>query len=264
MYREETKMKVDVKELDLNILPPNFSNINDKATAGYKACICGRSGSGKSTIIKSLLYEKSAMFPCGLVMSGTEDTNGFYGKFMPSTFIYNKLDNDKVKQFMVRQKVAKKHLKNPWAVLLLDDVMDNPKMFNNPLWNGILKMGRHYSMWLIIASQYMLELNPSLRSNIDGVFILREPSLRNRKLLYENFASVVPDFTLFSALMDTVTEDYTALYIHNRSMSNDWRDCVFWYKAKTNIPSDWKFGAKDFWKFHKQRYDQDYKEPLFI
>lgn len=257
-------MNIEVKELDLNMLPPNLGNVHDKSTAGNKVVLCGRSGAGKSTIIKSLLYEKSHLFPCGMVMSGTEDTNGFYGKFMPSTFIYNKLDNDKVKQFFIRQKVAKKHLKNPWAVLLLDDVMDNPKMFNNPLWSGILKMGRHYSMWLIIASQYMMELNPALRTNIDGVFILREPSLRNRKLLYENYASVIPDFNLFNQLMDVLTQDYCALYIHNRSMSNDWRDCVFWYKAKTNIPPDWKFGAKDFWKFHKQRYDPEYKEPLFI
>ena len=38
-------MKVEVKELDLNMLPPNFSNINDKATSGYKCVLAGRSGS---------------------------------------------------------------------------------------------------------------------------------------------------------------------------------------------------------------------------
>lgn len=256
-------MNVEIKELNLDMLPPNPDNVHDKSTAGFKVCITARSGAGKSTLIKSLLYEKSHLLPCALVMSGTEDTNGFYGKFIPPTFIYNKLDNDKVKQFFIRQKVAKKHLNNPWAVLLLDDVMEDPRMFNTPLWNNIMKTGRHYSLWLIISSQYMLELSPQLRSNIDGVFILREPSLRNRKLLYENYASVIPDFHLFNKLMDSLTEDYTAMYIHNRSMSNDWRDCVFWYRAKP-VPEDWKFGCKDFWKFHKQRYDETYTEPLFI
>lgn len=257
-------MRLEIKELDLDLLPPTIDNMHDKSTAGFKLLLSGKSGAGKSTLIKSLMYEKSNIFPCGMVMSGTEDTNGFYGKFMPSTFIYNKLDNEKVKQFMIRQKLAKKHLDNPWSLLLLDDVMENPKLFNTPLWSGILKQGRHYSLWLIIASQYMLELNPALRSNIDGVFILREPSLRSRRILYENYCSIVPSFSLFCTLMDTITQDYTALYIHNRSMSNDWKDCVFWYKAKTNIPPDWKFGSKDFWKFHKQRYDDNYKDPLFI
>lgn len=256
-------MNANIRELDLNLLTPNPQNVHDKSTPGNKILVCGRSNSGKSTLIKSLLYRKSHLIPCGMVMSGTEDINGFYGKFIPPTFIYSKLDNDKVKQFFVRQKVAKKHLQNPWAVLLLDDVMEDPKIFNQPLWNNIMKTGRHYSMWLIIASQYMLDLSPQLRSNIDGVFILREPSLRNRKILYENFASVIPDFTLFNKLMDELTADYGAMYIHNRSMSNDWRDCVYWYRAEP-VPSNFKFGCKDFWKFHKQRHDPDYKEPLFV
>lgn len=256
-------MHVDIKELDLNMLPPNRNNVHDKSTAGFKICITGRSGAGKSTLIKSILYEKSHLIPAALVMSGTEDTNGFYGKFIPSTFIYNKLDNDKVKQFFVRQKIAKKHLNNPWAVLLLDDVMDDPKMLTSPMWNSIMKTGRHYSLWLIIASQYLMELSPAARSNIDGVFILREPSLRNRKLLYENYASVIPDFNLFNKLMDVLTENYSAMYIHNRSMSNDWRDCIFWYKAKP-IPHNWKFGSIDFWKHHSQRFDKNYSDPLFV
>jgi hypothetical protein len=46
-------------------------------------------------------------------------------------------------------------------------------------------------------------------------------------------------------------------------MSNDWRDCVFWYKAKP-VPADWKFGCADYWKHHSQRYDKNYTEPLFI
>lgn len=256
-------MQIAIRELDVDMLSPSKANIYNKEVSSSKQLLIGRSGSGKSTIIKSLLYEKSDVVPVGLVMSGTEDTNGFYGEFMPSTFVYNKLDNEKVKQLIVRQKIAKKHLKVPWAVLLIDDCMDDPKMFNTPLYTGLMKHSRHWGLWTIFASQYVCDMKPSLRSNIDGVFILREPSVRNRKIIYDNFASVIPSFDMFCRIMDAVTTDYAALYIHNRSMSNDWKDCVYWYKAK-EIPKGWKFGCKDVWKFHKQRYDETYKDPFLF
>lgn len=256
-------MILNIKELDVDMLSPAKKDMYNISVSSSKALLIGRSGSGKSTIIKSLLYEKSDVVPVGMVMSGTEDTNGFYGEFMPSTFVFNKLDNDMVKQLIARQKIAKKHLKVPWAVLLLDDCMDDTKIFNTPLYTGLMKHSRHWGLWTIIASQYAMDLKPSLRSNIDGVFILREPSLRNRKIIYDNYASIIPAFDLFSSILDQITEDYTALYIHNRAMSNDWKDCVFWYKAK-QVPQNWKFGSKDYWKFHKQRYDEDYKDPLMF
>ena len=55
--------------------------------------------------------------------------------------------------------------------------------------------------------------------------------------------------------MDALTTDYTALYINNMSTSNKIEDTVFYYKADpTKIPKDWKFGCKEFWQFHNERY----------
>ena len=48
--------------------------------------------------------------------------------------------------------------------------------------------GRHYKILFIITMQYALGVPPSLRTNIDYVFILREPYIANRKRIYENFA----------------------------------------------------------------------------
>ena len=37
----------------------------------------------------------------------------YYGKIFPKTFVYNKLDQDRVESFIERQKIAKKYLENP-------------------------------------------------------------------------------------------------------------------------------------------------------
>lgn len=210
---------------------------------------------GKSTLITSLLYEKSHIYSSGMVCSGTEDSNHHYSQLFPETFIYNKLEKAKIEDFVKRQKISKKHLPNPWSVLLLDDCTDDPKLFTDPLFQNIYKNGRHYKMWFILSLQYCLDVKPVIRTNIDGTFILRETNLRNRKSLWENYAGVIPDFTMFCDIMDQLTTDYTALYIHNATTSNKIEDCVFWYKAKT-VPPDFKFGCQDFWEFHNTRFDE--------
>jgi hypothetical protein len=194
-------------------------------------------------------------------MSGTEDSNHFWSSIFPSTFIYNELDEKALEKFINRQKVAKKYLPNPWAVVLLDDCMDDPKLFNKKLFQGIYKNSRHWSCFFIQALQYSMDVKPVIRNNIDGTFILREPNLRFRKSIYENYASVIPSFDLFCTLMDNLTQDYSALYVNNRSQSNNWQDCVYWYKG-TPPPKNWKFGSDWYWQYHQDRYNPNYEDTF--
>ena len=214
-----------------------------------------------TTLIKSLLYSKRDIFPVALAISGTEDSNGAYKEIIPSTFVYNKYEKDTIVNFIKRQKIASKHLENPWAVILLDDCTDDPKIFRDPLQNSLYKNGRHWKMLYILSLQYCMDVRPSIRSNVDGTFILRESNLKNRKSLWENYAGIIPDFAMFCSILDQITDDYTALYIHSATTSNKLEDCLFWYKAKP-IPTGFKFGCPEYWQFHEDRYNKDYIDPL--
>ena len=247
-------MTYRIRELDPDMIAPSTKTMDNPQQGGSKIVIIGKPGTGKTTLITSLLYEKSHIFPSGVAMSGTEDSNGHYSKLFPSTFVYNALDKNVIEQFVSRQKLAKNHLPNPWNILLLDDCTDDPKLFNDPLFLGLYKNGRHWKMLFILSLQYALDIKPAIRTNIDGTFILREPNLRNRKILHDNFAGVIPDFTLFCEILDQLTDDYTALYIHNATTSNKMEDCIFWYKAKP-VPNDFKIGSEDYWNFHEQRFN---------
>lgn len=254
--------KVVIKELDPELISPSTHNMHKPQQGGSKIVVIGKPGTGKTTLLTSLLYRKRHIFPIGLVISGTEDSNGHYKKIFPDTFVYNKYDEGVLENFVRRQKLAKQHIENPWAVVLLDDCTDDPKVFSKPFQQGMYKNGRHWKMLYILSLQYGMDIKPVIRTNIDGVFILREPNMRNRRVLWENYASCIPDFNDFCQILDQITDDYTALYINNATQSNRLEDCIFWYKAPSTSPN-WKFGAPEFWMFHEERYNPQHVTPLF-
>lgn len=212
---------------------------------------------GKSTLIKALLYSKRHILSVGLAMNGTEETNHAYRDFMPSTFVYNEYNEEKIVDFIQRQKLARKHLQNPWAALIVDDCTDDPKIFNKKTQLTMYKNSRHFNSFYILSLQYAMDVKPAIRTNVDGIFILREPILKNRKALYENYASIIPDFATFCLLMDELTNDYCAMYIHGSGQTNDWQDCVYYWKAP-EVPKDWKLGCPEYWEFHNARFASEH------
>ena len=51
----------------------------------------------------------------------------------------------------------------------------------------IFMNGRHRHVTLVIAVQYVMDMPPDLRTQVDYVFALRENVIKNRERLYRQF-----------------------------------------------------------------------------
>ena len=248
-----------IKEFSPDMIKPNTKSMAENSTDGSKTIVIGKSGSGKSTVIASLIHAKKHQIPVGNIFSGSEDSNGFFEKFMPPTFIFNEYNEDQLKKIIKRQKIARDRIPNPFSLLVLDDLADNSKLFSTPMQQGIFKRAaRHNSIFYIISLQYGMDIPRSIRVNTDLIFILREPNFTIRRTLWENFASIIPSFDIFCQMMDQLTNDYCCIAILNQVQTNDWKECVFWYKAPLIPEGSWRFGCPEFWRYHEDRYNKNY------
>lgn len=251
---------VNIQELDIHKLHPTSC---EDTVNGSKYIIIGKPGTGKSKLIEWIAYNKRHIFPVARAFSGSEDSNKFFQKIIPKSFIYNGLDISNMVPFdnlKLRQTIAKKHLiprgYNPWTLEILDDCTTDTKFLKEEVFQQIYKNGRHWTMMHILSLQYCLDIKANIRACVDGIFILREANPAIRKKLYENYGQGIDSLADFNDLMDQLTENFSAMYINNKAQTNNIEDIVFFCKADiTRLPEEWRLGADEYWDFHSARYD---------
>ena len=256
-------MNLELKRFDMKSI-----SFKANESKGPVVVLIGRRDTGKSFLVKDLLYYHQDI-PIGTVISGTEEGNGFYGKLVPKLFIHNEYNTAIIENILKRQKQVLKQIKkemeqfrrstiDPRTFVIMDDCLYDNTWSRDKLMRLLFMNGRHWKVMLIITMQYPLGIPPTLRTNIDYVFILREPYIANRKRIYENYAGMFPTFESFCQVMDQCTENYECLVINNNSKSNKLQDQVFWYKADSH--NDFRLGSKEFWELSKQINDDDEEE----
>jgi len=226
---------------------------------GPVVVLIGRRDTGKSFLVRDLLYYHQDI-PIGTVISGTEAGNGFFAEHVPKLFIHDEYSSAIIENILKRQKTVLKQIKkemeaykrtniDPRAFVILDDCLYDNKWTKDKLMRLLFMNGRHWKIMLIITMQYPLGIPPNLRTNIDFVFILREPYIANRKRIWENYAGMFPTFESFCQVMDQCTENFECLVINNNAKSNKLQDQIFWYKAQNH--SNFRLGSKEFWELSK-------------
>lgn len=216
--------------------------------------------SGKSTCVKDIMYHKRHL-SAGVVMSGTEEGNGFYKEFIPDLFVYNEYRSDVIEKVVNRQKTLVKKGCKDSVFVICDDCMYDKKFLRERIMRQIFYNGRHWNIFFMLTMQYCMDLSPDLRSNVDYIFVFRENILQNREKIYKNFFGIFPTFDMFNQVMNACTENYECIVLDNTIKSNKIEDVVFWYKARVREgPENFRVGHPSIWKMHRTMYNPHYDE----
>jgi len=237
--------------MDFNIRKFNMNVLKDRTSMDSRKSpmivIIGKKDTGKSFLVRDILYHTQECYPIGTVISATEVANEFFQHMVPSKLIHDKYSPGIVTNVIKRQ-LALKQRRNqsktgsgdssvdPRAFLILDDCLYDGSWIKEESTRYVFMNGRHVDLTTMITMQYPLGITPNLRTNVDFIFILRETILGNRRRIYENYAGMFPTFDMFCQFMDQCTENYECLVICNGVQSNRLDDQVFWYKASDHPP----------------------------
>lgn len=253
-------MTLELKKFDMR-----YISFRADETKGPVVVLIGRRDTGKSFLVRDLLFHHQDI-PIGTVISGTEAGNGFYSQHVPKLFIHDEYNVSIIENILTRQKTVLRQIRkeceqykrstiDPRAFVILDDCLYDATWTKDKMMRLLFMNGRHWKIMLIITMQYPLGIPPNLRTNIDFVFILREPYIANRKRIHENYAGMFPTFESFSQVMDQCTENFECLVINNNVKSNKLQDQIFWYKAESH--ADFKLGSREFWDLSKDINSDD-------
>lgn len=198
----------------------NISEIKDNSVV----VAVGRRDSGKTRLIKDILFSKHQRLKEGLVISPVYSD---FENFIPKEIVY---ENPAIINCFLRERgnASVKKEKIPYSFLILDS-LNFPKESNSTIQETFFN-GRHYNLLSLVEIQHPNELSPCLRACIDYTFIFKPTCKKYIKLLYEKYASVLSQ-DLFDKILSEMPADH-CLVINNNTRSSKIQDTIFYYKPQ--------------------------------
>lgn len=212
--------------------------------------ILGKRHTGKSVLMKDLLYRMPRP-DYVLAMAPTEDTLRMFRGFLPESCIFDHFSQEKLDRTVSLQRELVNRGKQRNVLIILDDCMYQKGVLKSVAMRSIFFNGRHDNIGLICAAQYMMDVDVSLRTNIDYIFTMRETILTNRQKLYKYYFGQFKKFDDFDRVMSSCTSDYKCLVLDGTVSSTEATDSVMWYKASQEVPP-FKLCRSVYWQMSKK------------
>ena len=232
-------MSIVVKQFD-----PTLAQIN----RAY--LIIGRKGSGKSTLMFTLLGKLAPRIDYAVAMCGTRDGLEKFGKVMPPDVIHSSF-NPTVFSAIIKT-LARNSMASGYKTItsmVLDDLAFARGTFKSEEMRESLMNGRWLGLNLIMTQQYLMDLGPDLRGQIDYIFAMAETTKKTRQKLFDYYYGIFNTFADFERVFNAVTSKKgRALVLDNTTTTAVISDRVFYYDGDVNASSEFVLGCTSFHK----------------
>jgi len=176
--------------------------------------VSGPKGSGKTQLIKEIIYHlaKQKMFDFLKVICPTA-YNGSYD-YLPSNHVSEVYDEQQLVSLLNQQIEIKKKGQQRRALMILDDCIGSAN-FKSKIWEKLATTCRHPELTIIVVSQHIFRLPPTLRDNSDTAIILRTIDIDNLTGLYDTYGRWNwRQFKDFEKFIHTNTTNFKAIVIN--------------------------------------------------
>lgn len=209
--------------------------------------LVGRRGSGKSKALDDLMFHVSSKVDFGVAMTPTEDTARSFRKCMPDGWIHSAYSAEKVDTLLKSQRELAKNDKQRNLFVVMDDCMYDKKILKSTVIRDLFMNGRHQHVTLFNAMQYVMDMPPDLRTQVDYCFVFKENIMANKVKLWKYFFGMFEKYDDFNRVLERCTDNYGILVLDNTTPTSELNQCVFWYRANLNLPP-YKMGKQVYWK----------------
>jgi len=265
-----------------------FKKLDPRLIAHDKMCVfIGKRGMGKTTLMKDILSFKASELTAGIIFSPTEDANGTWSEHLSPLYIHAEFEQHKLQSLLDRQiKIAKmltKKLNNkykktnssefeeaerkkkineelkkliPKVFVVMEDCGYDEAIKKSKALRYLFMNGRHLNIFLLMSLQYLLDITPGLRGQIDYIFFGKENNPNVKKKLFQHYFGMFPSYKLFDKAFTKFTSDRGCMVINTTAVSNNIVENVFYYKASPN--KRFKLGNKYFIEFADKHYNPHY------
>lgn len=200
--------------------------------------VFGKRRTGKSFLIRHLLYLKRHRFRHGLVITKTKH-NGYWQNYFPMNVVHGDYDPRIIENFLIYQLKLQKYNRdhpdkavNTKAVIILDDIIADHYIKYCDALATLCYNGRHFDVCVIVASQYVKGLPPGVRGNCDVVFAFTQGQERQRQAMAEDYGDKIYDDDFFFEMLDANTQDRHTLVINLSDPNCDLDQMFFTFKAE--------------------------------
>ena len=178
----------------------------------------GKTNSGKSNNTKYLILKYSTDIPefqFGIVFCGTKFNHGY--SYLPDEYVFDGYQEDVLRNYMqnLRKWREKNNKPPPKNFVIFDDlvgVLDTKDKYLTHLHT----LGRHTSTFFIHNIQYIKAINPTIRENVELVYMYRSKTKNTIEALYENFGQTFDRYNDFkNFFLNSLDKFQALLYIQN-------------------------------------------------
>jgi hypothetical protein len=195
--------------------------------------LIGKRRSGKSRLLFDLLHHTAHHYDIAFGIAETTDSFTRLQKIIP----WNQCKRAYTEEFVsnvvngMRNWHETPNASPKNGVLVLDDCLFNPGILKTDAQRQIFMNSRNFNLTSFTTTQYLVDIPPAIRTNVDYVMAMKEPSLDNRKKLYKYFFGVFPTFKAFDTAFQQITQNYGVMVLDNTSAECSVNSTIKKYRA---------------------------------